>query len=74
LERYWGAPVSRISFEGKVPAKKLAQIGDTDRIEFVQRAHWPIRIPPLRAKPIEAVDLNGIDRCVVVELFLAGDG
>src|ERR1019366_3439698 len=65
------APIARLSFEQKVLAQKLAQIGDPDRVEPVQRLHRPIPIPPLRAEPVETGDILRVDRRIATELFLA---
>ena len=74
LERDRRTPIARRSVEQKVLAQKLAQIGDTDRVELVQRSHGAIRIPPLRAEPVETGDLVRIDCRIAVELFLACHG
>ena len=54
LERERRTPIARRSVEETVLAQMLAQISNPDRVEFVQRAHGAIRIPPLRAEAVEA--------------------
>jgi aspartate kinase len=74
LERGRRAPVARPPLEGKVLAQEFAQIGDTDRVELVQRSHGAIRIPPLRAEPVETGNFLRIDDRIAMELFPACHG
>jgi len=59
LERLCRAPVALVPFARKVPGEQLAQIGNTDRIELVQRLHGSIGIPPLGAETVETATSSG---------------
>ena len=45
----------------KARRRLIADIGEPDRIELVQRRHGPARIPPIRGKARETLNLGLID-------------
>ena len=51
------APALRVASE--MLGHDVADIGEPDRVEFVERPEFPVRIPPLRRHPLELGDLAG---------------
>jgi hypothetical protein len=49
----------------KLPARRIADIREPDRIEPVEHRHFAVRVPPLSGQAREALDLRGIDARLV---------
>ena len=45
----------------EVTAAMVADVGEACRVEAMQGAHRPARIPPARGQRVEARDLRGVD-------------
>ena len=61
--------LARASLDRKIAADHVAQKGDADRVQLVQRRHRPVLAPPFVAKPVESRDILRIDRSILLKLF-----